>query len=1063
MFSVRTLPRLLSLLFCLLVLLGGVRSAFSQSAPPMIWDQPGDSQAGWGPSQISRNPIYEGEWGITAELADDFDMVGSISEIAVAGYNGHIGGSNNPPPFYGVTVRFYAAGQDGKPGELLAEYWRAAGDPGLETDFVVPSRFRVKLAPAFNGTGRTFVSLQVAMDPEWQAKWYWGSSGTNKPRGEGAWFRNLRAENPGWTRNMGYASMNCDLVFSLFGSREPVAPVVESLSAASATRSGRLRIFGGEFGFSQGDGSVRIGGIVAPISRWTDRAITCYVPETAPLRSVDVQVTTAGGASQVLPVEVTARPAAGRVQWRFQADSPYFQGRPAVAPDGTTYAGDIRGHLYAIGRDGGLKWLRNLEPASVSQSIALGRDGTVYVGAVNTLIALDPNDGAEKWRVADPSRSELFAGPSVGPDGNIYAATNDFAAGGQGIGIFAVSPEGRLVWSRPGLVAKGEIWGPQEIPFGPNGQLYVSTQTELFCFRLDGTLLWKNGASGQPAVAPDGTVYARSTGVTGGVQGNLAAYAPDGSLLRTFSRGSTAPDVGPEGTVYVTESDTLAAYGPEGARRWTWSEPFMLFAPIASPLNTLVVAAGQTNFGQPCYLQGVSVGGQPLWRLTLPMENDAAVYPFTRPTFSPDGRSVLVGMAGNDYAPDPACWLYSVDTGLEPGQELPFLAVAPSSVVGGVTATGALTLKGRAPAEGTVISLSSSDPAASVPATVTVPGGLQGIPFPVTTRPVAARTEVTVTAFSGGQTHTAVLVVLPPAPARVEIDPWLASPGETVTGTVTLNGAAPPGGQVLALSSSDPGTTVPATVTVPAGETSATFPIEVVVGPVGGDLVITATANGISQSETLWVDGLYLDSVEITPMQATGGEALQGRVTLSGNAPPGGIVVSLFSDDETLLRVPATVLIPQGQRSTTFEVQTTAVVEWTSVDLWALLGFEPGDDEEGDWWDDELGTWVDLQPANADDVVIEAAQFSGGATQAAAAAKKKAPKPKKQLTIRANTNAGTATLTVYDWKTKKAIGKLKRSGKKGPYTGTFQLPKKPERISVRSSRGGGATKEVTDK
>jgi outer membrane protein assembly factor BamB len=54
---------------------------------------------------------------------------------------------------------------------------------------------------------------------------------------------------------------------------------------------------------------------------------------------------------------VTARQAAGRVNWRFRQNGPYSLVRPAIGPDGTIYSVDAFDHLYALTPDGGLKWL----------------------------------------------------------------------------------------------------------------------------------------------------------------------------------------------------------------------------------------------------------------------------------------------------------------------------------------------------------------------------------------------------------------------------------------------------------------------------------------------------------------------------------------------------------------------------------------------------------------------------------------------------------------------------------------------------------------------------------
>jgi uncharacterized repeat protein (TIGR03803 family) len=65
----------------------------------------------------------------------------------------------------------------------------------------------------------------------------------------------------------------------------------------------------------------------------------------------------------------------------------------------------------------------------------------------------------------------------------------------------------------------------------------------------------------------------------------------------------------------------------------------------------------------------------------------------------------------------------------------------------------------------------------------------------------------------------------PPKLLEVLLDPWGAVGGSPVAGTVSLSWAAPAGGAVVSLSSNCNCASVPATVTVPAGTTRATFTI----------------------------------------------------------------------------------------------------------------------------------------------------------------------------------------------------------------------------------------------
>ena len=76
----------------------------------------------------------------------------------------------------------------------------------------------------------------------------------------------------------------------------------------------------------------------------------------------------------------------------------------------------------------------------------------------------------------------------------------------------------------------------------------------------------------------------------------------------------------------------------------------------------------------------------------------------------------------------------------------------PTTVKGGQSSTGTLGFNGTAPAGGSVVSLSSSNPAAAaVPATVTVPAGASSHTFAVATQPVASNAYASITARHAGR------------------------------------------------------------------------------------------------------------------------------------------------------------------------------------------------------------------------------------------------------------------------------------------------------------------------
>jgi hypothetical protein len=104
-----------------------------------------------------------------------------------------------------------------------------------------------------------------------------------------------------------------------------------------------------------------------------------------------------------------------------------------------------------------------------------------------------------------------------------------------------------------------------------------------------------------------------------------------------------------------------------------------------------------------------------------------------------------------------------------------------------------------------------------------------------------------------------------PAVAAVEPDPGSVAAGATLAMTVTLDIPAPVGGSEVSLAS-DPGTfgSVPASVTVPADQLSATF--NFIAGDVGGQEVVTATLGASSADATVTVDagasGLVINEID---------------------------------------------------------------------------------------------------------------------------------------------------------------------------------------------------------
>ncbi len=98
-----------------------------------------------------------------------------------------------------------------------------------------------------------------------------------------------------------------------------------------------------------------------------------------------------------------------------------------------------------------------------------------------------------------------------------------------------------------------------------------------------------------------------------------------------------------------------------------------------------------------------------------------------------------------------------------------------------------------------------------------------------------------------------VLSAAPFTPAGLSLYPATVTGGSSSLGTVTLSSYAPPAGVVVALQSSNPAATVPASVTVPGGQRSATFSVTTTDVPAASTATISATAGGVTQTATLTI------------------------------------------------------------------------------------------------------------------------------------------------------------------------------------------------------------------
>jgi hypothetical protein len=201
-----------------------------------------------------------------------------------------------------------------------------------------------------------------------------------------------------------------------------------------------------------------------------------------------------------------------------------------------------------------------------------------------------------------------------------------------------------------------------------------------------------------------------------------------------------------------------------------------------------------------------------------------------------------------------------IQLGYNPAQTAPAslssLSLNPSTVTGGQAVTGTVSLTGPAPSGGALVNLSSANPAATVPSSVTVPFNSASANFTVNTTSVSATTAGNITAVYAGVSKSANLTVNAAAPAvlsSLTLNPSSVVGGSTSGGTVTLTKPAPASGAIVALTTNKTVATVPASVNIAPGASSVTFNIVTKTTNKKVTVSIGASYGGITKSATLTV------------------------------------------------------------------------------------------------------------------------------------------------------------------------------------------------------------------
>ncbi len=336
-------------------------------------------------------------------------------------------------------------------------------------------------------------------------------------------------------------------------------------------------------------------------------------------------------------------------------------GPPTVGPDGTIYVG--ADSLYALEPSGRVRWTAPVRAGTID----VGTDGTVYtVAGRHTIYAFAP-DGTLRWSYTEqPQGFGISTGPTVGPDGNVYAVS---VMGG--LGMFSLTPEGQLRWNVPGFTTSDGVEGGR-VAFGPDNVYYAdgtirvagcgAPHEGLVSVSLGGAFQWCHAISGiyDPPHGVVATLDGRALVEQRALPGiALQVYNPDGSLdwIGDLSDGVR---VGPDNNLYLFRNSVLVSMTADGAQRWAVAQPINNFPwyPAIAPDLSAVVAGSNYGFGtNGVVIAADPADGQTLWRIpvTGPSAGAAGVA-----AFSPDGQVAYVPIGTLSFDEPDQLWAVQV-------------------------------------------------------------------------------------------------------------------------------------------------------------------------------------------------------------------------------------------------------------------------------------------------------------------------------------------------------------------------------------------------------------------
>jgi WD40 repeat protein len=644
---------------------------------------------------------------------------------------------------------------------------------------------------------------------------------------------------------------------------------------------------------------------------------------------------------------------------------------------------------------------------------AFSSDGTTAAGAGSIFSTLDNQSGAlNLWNTSTGKQlASLNTSASLGVKSIAFSPSGStLANGGQNASGGVLELWNPVTGNQVANLPTTSAGGVTAIAYSADGSAMATAGTndagtvlELWntaSNKLSGTLSpSENTMINAISFAPSGTVLAiGGQNVTGSqTTGLVELWNPkSGTRLTTLSAPGVTDVYGvafsPDGSTLATCGNGFNGSGPRVAELQIWNVASgKMIASVALASGTTdAYSVSFSNDGRILFV-GTSAGIQVVniaSQTVLTTYNVGFLDASISAQMTPSGTQIgfITSFGSIAVSPNPYVSF-----------SLSSISLSPTTVQGGDSSTGTVTLASPASEVGATVSLSSSSPSVTVPAAVIFAPGATTATFEATTKGVDTQTSVTLTAGTGSSAKATSLIVNPSALSAVSFTSPTITGGDTTTGTVTLGGVAGPSGVIVTLASNSKSATVPKTVTIKAGQKSATFLISTLPVTKQTFAVVTANSGQVYVSATLTVDPPAPATVSFIPSTVVGTLESTGTVTLTSVAPHGGLVVKLSSNSKSAT-VNGSVIVPDGKTSATFTVKTLAVSTQQSVTITATLN---GLSQKA---------VVKITPPSLTSLAIVPASVNGG-TSSTAILKLNAATPAGGIKISLASSSSSATVT----------------------------------------------------